>query len=151
MKPFLILWLLLACCAAQAQENNRSLYIINGKVADSADMAGLKIKKMDVLQGARAAGIMHAGGKRIILVTLEEELFDVQGMVTNNQGQPLRRVKIKPDGGQKAVKTDRRGRFRIAALKTGSTLTVSRKGYRRETRNIFKRPDGVITVTLQKE
>lgn len=151
MKSFLILWLLLASYPVLAQDNNRSLYIINGKVADSADMAGLNIKKMDVLQGARAAGIMHAGGKRIILVTLIDEKFDVQGLVINEKGQPLHRVKIRPDGRQKGVKTDRKGRFRMAALKTGSTLTVSRNGYRRKTRNIFKRPDGVITVTLQKD
>lgn len=149
MKPFLILLLLFSSAAFAQQKDStagKSMFIINGLPADSAAMVGLKIKKMDVLSGARARA---AGGRRIVLVTLEEEQYDVSGTVTNSNGKPL--AKVTAAGHQTTVKTTRCGCFYLPGVKAGTQLTFSRKGYRSEVFDVFKRPDSLIRVKLQKE
>lgn len=149
MKPFLILLLLFSSAAFAQQKDStagKSMFIINGLPADSAAMVGLKIKKMDVLSGARARA---AGGRRIVLVTLEEEQYDVSGTVTNSNGKPL--AKVTAAGYQTTVKTTRCGCFYLPGVKAGTRLTFSRKGYRSEVFDVFKRPDSLIRVKLQKE
>lgn len=151
MKPFLILLLLFSSAGFAQQKDStagKSMFIINGLPADSAAMVGLKIKKMDVLSGARARA---AGGRRIVLVTLEDEQYDVSGTVTNSRGKPLAKVTAIPSGQQTTVKTTRCGCFYLPGVKAGTRLTFSRKGYRSEVFDVFKRPDSLIRIKLQKE
>jgi hypothetical protein len=56
--PFLLLFSL----SGFAQQ--KSVFIINGREVDSADLVGVKIKKIDVATGLRSTGMHERGRKK---------------------------------------------------------------------------------------
>ncbi|RPE13613.1 carboxypeptidase regulatory-like domain-containing protein [Chitinophaga lutea] len=154
MNPFLILLLLVSTAAAAQQTDtakSRSIYLVNGLPADSADLRGLKIRKMDVIGGQRAMAAGMLPGVRVIVIQLEEQEFDVSGLVTDQQGKPLRKVKAASSGGgYRKANIDNHGRFYIQGVKAGTRLSFTRKGYQTGKLDVFKQPDSLITVKLQR-
>ncbi len=154
MKPFLILLLLVSNAAAAQRTDTireRSVYMINGLPADSSDLPGLKIRKMDVIGGRRAVAAGMQPGMRLVLIQLEEQEFDVSGFVTDQQGHPLRKAKtVSLNGGFRKAHINDRGRFNIQGVKAGTRLTFTHKGYRNGRLDVFKQPDSSITVKLQR-
>lgn len=154
MKTFLLFLLLISTAGFAQQKDSlakRSVYIINGRVVDSAAMTGVKFRKMDVLTGQRAEAAGILPGKRVILLQLENEQYNLFGIVTNSRGKPLGKAAIKPDGNQQAVETDACGHFYLRGIRAGTRITVSRKGYRNGALDVYKRPDELMTVELQKK
>lgn len=139
--PFLLLFSL----AGFAQQ--KSVYIINGREVDSADLAGAKVKKIDVATGLRSSGMHERGGKRVLIVHLEDEQYNLFGIVTNERGKPISHAKV----GEGAVQTDACGHFYLKGVKAGSRITISRKGYADQFIDIYKRPDDLLTVRLRKK
>ena len=154
MKPFLILLLLVSGVAAAQQRDSakgRSVFVINGLPADSSDLHGLKIRKMDVLGGPRAAAAGMLPGMRLVVIQLEDQEFDVTGFVTDQYGKPVRGVKTtSTGGGYRKARINSRGRFYIQGVKAGTRLDFTRKGYSAGKLNVFKQPDSPITVKLQR-
>lgn len=137
--PFLL------CISLTGFAQQRSVYIINGREADSADLAGAKIKKIDVVTGPRSAGMHERAGKRVLIVHLEDEQYNLFGIVTNERGKPVPNAKVND------VQTDACGHFYLKGVKAGSRVTISRKGYADQFIDVYKRPDDLLTVQLKKK
>jgi hypothetical protein len=137
--PFLLLFSL----SGFAQQ--KSVFIINGREVDSADLVGVKIKKIDVATGLRSTGMHERGGKRVLIVHLEDEQYNLFGIVTNERGKPIAHAKVG------TVQTDDCGHFYLKGVKAGSRIMISRKGYADQFIDIYKRPDDLLTVQLKKK
>lgn len=135
--------LLFFSLSAAAQQ--KSVYIINGREVDSIDLVGVKVKKIDVATGPRASGMHERGGKRILIVHLEDEQYNIFGIVTNERGKPVSNATVG------SVQTDACGHFYLKGVKAGSRVTISRKGYADAFIDIYKRPDDLLTVLLKKK
>lgn len=136
---------LLLCFSMVAAAQQKSVYIINGREVDSIDMVGVKVKKIDVATGPRASGMHERAGKRILIVHLEDEQYNIFGIVTNERGKPISNAKVD------SVQTDACGHFYLKGVKAGSRITICRKGYTDQFIDIYKRPDDLLTVTLKKK
>ncbi|MRG46521.1 hypothetical protein GFS24_15470 [Chitinophaga sp. SYP-B3965] len=137
--PFLLLFSL----TGFAQQ--KSVYIINGREVDSADLAGVKVKKIDVVTGPRNTGMHERAGRRVLIVHLEDEQYNLFGIVTNERGKPVQNAKVND------VLTDACGHFYLKGVKAGSRITISRKGYADQFIDVYKRPDDLLTVQLKKK
>lgn len=137
--PFLL------CFSLAGFAQQKSVFIVNGREVDSADLAGAKIKKIDVASGLRSTGMHERGGKRVLIVHLEDEQYNLFGIVTNERGKPIAHAKA----GE--VLTDACGHFYLKGVKAGSRITISRKGYADQFIDIYKRPDDLLTVQLKKK
>ncbi|GEO11927.1 carboxypeptidase-like regulatory domain-containing protein [Segetibacter aerophilus] len=69
------------------------------------------------------------------------------GVITDDQGQPLRDVKLTTSTEKEAV-TDERGQYKISGLRAGEVITVERKGYKRTVLQVNSRTNP--EVKLQK-
>lgn len=136
---------LLLCFSLAGFAQQKSVYIINGREVDSAALAGAKIKKIDVVTGPRNTGMHERAGKRVLIVHLEDEQYNLFGIVSNESGKPIANAKVND------VLTDACGHFYLKNVKAGSRITISRKGYADQFIDIYKRPDDLLTVRLQKK
>lgn len=127
----------------------KSVFIINGREVDSADLVGVNVKKMDVASGPRASGMHNRAGKRVVIVHLEDEQYNLFGIVTNERGKSIENAKVTVETG--VIYTDACGHFYLKGVKAGSRITISRKGYGNEFIDIYKRPDDLLTVVLAKK
>lgn len=142
--PFLLLFSL----TGFAQQ--KSVYIINGREVDSADLVGVKFKKIDVVTGPRNSGMHERAGKRILIVHLEDEQYNLFGIVTNERGKPMRGATALVENGA-VVQADDCGHFYLKGVKAGSRITISRKGYADQFIDVYKRPDDLLMVQLKKK
>lgn len=145
MNRFLPFLLLFSLAGFPGFTQQKSVYIINGREVDSADMVGVKVKRIDVATGLRSAGMHERGGKRVLIVHLEDEQYNLFGIVTNERGKPIANAKV----GE--VQTDACGHFYLKGVKAGSRIMISRKGYADQFIDIYKRPDDLLTVQLRKK
>lgn len=146
MRPFLLLLLLLNS-SAFAQQADSSFFIINGLVGSAADTVGIKIYSMKVLDSSGTTVLAHRPGRKIVLIRLKEETFDIAGFVKNDQGQPLR-AKIYA-GQSSAANINDAGRFYIRDVPAGSIISFVQAGYKKKILYIFKAPKSLLQIKLQ--
>src|SRR5262249_12971503 len=75
-------------------------------------------------------------------------LIDVKGKVTDEKGEPLIGATVSVNGTNKAIPTNERGEFTLAAVNDNATLVISNVGY--ETQKVSVKNGVILNIRLIK-
>ncbi len=132
--------------------NPGALFVIRGRVVDSSVMTGVKVKKMKPLTGEKAISLYGERAKDgVVFVELEDETYNVMGLVKDKKGKPLSNVTIIAEGETQRASSDACGHFHLRGVKAGTRLTIRKTGYSDQFLDVYKQPDDLLEIRLSKK